>query len=331
MNNTFSRVCEINTGRVMVVTDLHGDWELYTRYRDYFMRYAEQDYTLVVAGDYIHSEGPAEYDQSLQIVLDLINLKRTLGSALIVLLGNHEMPHIYHIPLSKGAYIYTPRFESALGQHRSKVIDFFLSLPMWVRTKAGVSICHAGAFAEVNDPSAMDILFHFSHRSLLQNTADNIREEFIPRLRQYISAEMGIPYDEVVRQYLSVEGPDDPRYDDYMLGAVTSQDPDFRLLWSALFSANELVYGRKMYTRYVKTLLSTLSLDYHLQSVLVTGHIGCRGGYELLANNRQLRLASGVHAHPKSKAKVLIFDAAKPISNGRPLVPGLLDLDDLNA
>jgi hypothetical protein len=331
MNNAFSRVCEINTGRVMVVTDLHGDWELYKLYRDYFLRYMDQDYTLVIAGDYIHSEAPAEYDQSLRIVLDLIDLKRTVGSSLIVLLGNHEMPHIYHIPLSKGAYIYTPRFESVLGKHRAKVIGFFRSLPMWIHTKAGVSICHAGAFAEVNDPSAMDILFHFSHRSLLQNTARNLRAEYIPRLRQYISAEMGMPYDEVVKQYLSVEGPDDPRYDDYVLGAVTSQDPDFRLLWSALFSANELVYGRKMYTSYVKALLSALSLDYHRQNALVTGHIGCRGGFELLANNRQLRLASGVHADPLSKAKILIFDAKKTVSNARSLVTGLLNLDDLNS
>lgn len=331
MANYFSRVRQIDTGRVMVVTDLHGDWALYEKYRDHFLDSQNQGKvnTLVIAGDYIHSEGPVENDRSLEIVLDLIELKKNIASALIVLLGNHELPHIYHIPLVKGSHIYTPRFEANLGNHRQAVIDFLESLPFWIRTRAGVTICHAGAFNEVYDPKVMDILFNYSHRALLQNTADNMNTEFIPRLRQYISADMGMPYDDVVQQYLSVKGPDDPRYDDYVLGAVASQDPDFDLLWSALFTANELVYGRKTYAKHVRALLSALSQDYYRQTALVTGHIGCRGGYELLANNRQLRIASGVHSHPVTKAKALIFDAAKPVANARVLLSGLLGHTDI--
>ena len=312
----------------MVVTDLHGDWALYTQYRDHFLRLKDQDqlHTLVIAGDYIHSEGPAEYDQSLAVVLDLIDLKSTLGSALIVLLGNHELPHIYHIPLVKGEHIYTPRFESVLGVHRQTVINFFDSLPFWIRTKAGVSIGHAGAFSEAHNQLSIEKLFHFSHHDLLCYAEERLNAELRPIIRESIASDMGIPYGEVVKQYLSVESRDDSRYDDYLIGAVASQHPDFGLLWSAIFSANEHEYGSRDYTHYVKALLSALSQGYYRQNTIVTGHIGCRNGYRVMANNRQLRLASGVHSHPDLKAKALIFDAAQTVSNARGLLPGLLGL-----
>lgn len=309
----------------MVVTDLHGDWNLYQQYRDHFLSLRDQDqvHTLVLTGDFIHSEEPAEVDQSLAIVLDLIQLKASLGSALVVLLGNHELPHIYHIPLSRGVHIYTPRFETALGEHRQAVIYFFQTLPIWVRTRAGVSLCHAGAFGEVHDPAAMDRLFNFSHKDLLQYAENRMHKELRPMLRERISADMGMPYAEVVRLYLTVNGSEDPRYDDFLLGAVASQHPDFNLLWSALFSSNEHEYGNRTYTQHVKALLSVLSEGYSRQNVLVTGHIGCGGGYKVLANNRQLRLASGAHAHPKTAVKALIFDAATPVANARALLSGL--------
>ena len=82
MNNLGSRVHTIDTGRVMVVTDLHGDWDLYRQYRDAFLKLRDQDqaHTFVLTGDYIHSDEPEEFDQSLAIVLDLLRLKACLGS-----------------------------------------------------------------------------------------------------------------------------------------------------------------------------------------------------------------------------------------------------------
>jgi hypothetical protein len=325
------RVCEVESGTVMVVTDLHGDWAFYRGYRDLFLHLREQEkaHTLVIAGDFIHSEGPVEQDRSLDIVLDLMEQQRALGPALIVLLGNHEMPHIYHYPLSKGEHIYTPRFESVLGTHRREVISFFASLPLYVRTRAGVSICHAGAFAEVHDPVAMDQLRHFSHQSLLRYAEERLTNEIRQVLRKTIGDEMGIPYADVVRHYLAVESVEDPRYDDYLLGVVASQHPDFHLLWSALFNSNEMQYGRTAYAKHVKGLLSALSEGYATQQTLVTGHIGCRGGYSVMASNQQLRLASGVHAHPRTSAQALVFDASAPVTSARALLPGLLQLPDL--
>ncbi len=37
LSKTHPRLWSLDTGVAMVVTDLHGDWEAYTRYRDRFL------------------------------------------------------------------------------------------------------------------------------------------------------------------------------------------------------------------------------------------------------------------------------------------------------
>ena len=60
----------------MVVTDLHGDWEAYQRYRDRFVDLHARGQVdwLILTGDLIHREddGP---DRSIDLVLDLIELQ----------------------------------------------------------------------------------------------------------------------------------------------------------------------------------------------------------------------------------------------------------------
>ncbi|MDF1512519.1 MAG: metallophosphoesterase family protein [Anaerolineae bacterium] len=309
----------------MVVTDLHGDWDLYRRYRDHFLKQKARDelHTLVIAGDYIHSDGPPETDRSLDIVLDLMALQTALGSTVVTLLGNHELPHIYHIPLSRGERVYTPRFETALGSHRQQIYAFFDALPIWVPTRAGITICHAGAFSEVHNPANADLLFSFSHQKVLDYAGKLLVPEARPMLRQRIAEDMHMPYSDIVNAYLAVDSDTSPRYDDYLLGAAASQVKEFELLWSALFSSNELQYGSRIYSRHVKALLAALSEVFYPQHVLVTGHIGCPGGFKLLAHNHQLRLASGPHAYPAEAAKFLVFDAAQPVKDARDLLSGV--------
>lgn len=320
------RIRDIDSGRVMVVTDLHGDWQQYQRYRDYFLGLWSGDHncTLVIAGDYIHSEGPPEEDRSLDIVLDLMQLKASIGRNLVVLLGNHEFPHIYHIPLVRGSHLYTPRFEAVLGEYRQAVMQFFKSLPFWVRTKAGVSMCHAGAFEAVHDTFTMERLFSFSHEDLLVYGESILSDSVRQILYSRVSADIGIPYPELVRLYLAVMDATDPRYDDFLIGTLVGQHADFNLLWSILFSANEYEYGKKAYSQHVWGLLNILSSGYERQRVLICGHMGCRGGFEILAKNQQLRLASGVHAYPREEARALLFDAERPVKNARDLISGLL-------
>ena len=322
---TTHRVVDIDHGVVMVVTDLHGDWPLYERYRDIFLALRERELVdmLVFAGDFIHSEGPPETDKSLDIVLDLMALRETLGSRLIVLLGNHEMAHLYAVVLSKGDHTYTPRFEAALGRHRDAVLAFFDSLPFFVRTRAGVTVCHAGAFPQARDWNAMARLFAFSHRDVWARGAARAPLHYREPLRLRLGELSDAPYEDFVRDYFAITDPNDPHYDDYLISQFAMAEPDFDLLWEAFCESNELQYGEVAYSGYVAALLHHLSEDYAPQSVLVVGHVGCRNGYRVTAGGRQLRVASGIHAYPYESARYLLFDAGKPVTDVKALLPGI--------
>ncbi len=322
---TTERVITLEQGLTMIVTDLHGDGELYERYRDRFLALRAQGKadTLIITGDYIHREGAEECDASLDIALDLIALKRELGDDLIVLLGNHELPHLYHFSLAKGNTLYTPRFERALGEHRNQVLGFFAHSPFYVRTAAGVAICHAGSFPEAHNPAALKKLFTFSHQALMLETLGQIPAERRPALRDEIARQSGLRYPLLAKHYLAVSGPDDPRYDDYLIGVFAGQQPDFQLLWSAFFNANELDYGEEAYATHVAALLAGLSAGYVEQQILVTGHKKSHRGCELVAGGQQVRLASGSHARPYESAKYVLFDAGAPIKDARTLTIGL--------
>jgi len=318
-------VVAIDAGVVMLVTELHGDLPLYERYRDVFLELHRQGLaqTLIFAGDLIHSEGTGTVDSSLEIILDLIELDAALGSQLVVLLGNHEMPHVYHVPLAKGKFIYTPQFEGALGRHRRAVLEFFRQRPFFVRTAAGVTICHAGAFPEAGDPGLMDRLRVFSHARILSEVEEELADVHRPALRTAIEKATQTPYPELARLYCGVDSIEDPRYDDYLIGMLAGFRDDFKLLWSALFSRNERSSATCTYTDQVRNLLMDLSRDYRPQRALVTGHIGCRNGYRIAADGLQLRVASGAHAHPTTSAKYLLLDAGQAIGATDDLIVGL--------
>jgi len=324
-DRTPPRVVDIDTGVVMVVTDLHGDLPLYERYRDIFLELHRQGLaqTLIFAGDLIHSEGTGTADGSLEIILDLIELEAALNSRLVVLLGNHEMPHIYHVPLTKGRFVYTPQFEAVLGPHREAVLDFFRRRPFFARTAAGVTICHAGAFPEAGDPGSVDRLRVFSHARILSEIEEELADVHRPALRTALEEATQMPYPELAHLYCGVDSIEDPRYDDYLIGVLAGFRDDFKLLWSALFSRNEHAGGMRTYTGQVRNLLTDLSRDYRPQRVLVTGHIGCHNGYRIVANGLHLRVASGAHAHPTTSAKYLLFDAGQTIGRTKDLLQGL--------
>ena len=318
------RVVSLEAGVAMVVTDLHGDWDAYSRYRDRFLALharGQADY-LIFAGDLVHGQDAPRQDRSLDILLDILALRPTLGERLIYLLGNHELPHIYGITLQKGDRILTPLLEAALGQHREAVISLFESLPFYVRTRSGVSITHAGAAAETSASGAAPRLFNYSHRRILDAAAAALPAEQRPALRAGLGKFSGEDYGHMARAYLAVSGPDDPRYDDLLVGFLVSTLPDFELLWAALFTRNEQQFGEPNYAIFLDALLRDLSAGFHRQEALVTGHIPCRDGYRLVAG-RQLRLTSGAQTHPRQAARYLRFDVEKRVRQADDLLSGL--------
>lgn len=315
---------DLTEGQVMVVTDLHGDWDAYERYRDTFfqLRALGQADTLILNGDLIHASAPANEDKSLEIVLDLIRLKAELGDSLICVLGNHELPHIYSITLQKGDDLFTPRFEFAMGEHRQEIVSFFDSLPFYVRTPGGVSICHAGASTALGEPNGIERLFNLSHQKILDRTRAQITQEERPELIRAMRRKHGRTYNEMARKWFAITGLEDPRYDDFLVGTLASSDEDFELLWPALFTRNEKEYGKSSYQVLLTTLLKTLSTNFMHQSVLVTGHIDCKGGHKVV-NQQQLRLASAKHALPREAGRYLLFNTRAPFETAANLVPHL--------
>ena len=164
------RVIDLDSGIAMVVTDLHGAWDVYYRLRNRFLekyRLGEVQH-FILCGDLIHGEGGDETDSSLEMLLDVMSLQAELGSdTVIMLLGNHELPHIYGLSLAKGSIQYTPRFEASLTRldqyfssvyRRKNVVDFLASLPFFVRTKAGVMLTHAGASTNIASVALLERL-----------------------------------------------------------------------------------------------------------------------------------------------------------------------------
>ena len=312
----------------MVVTDLHGDWDAYRRYRDRFvdLQAGGRADVLIFTGDLIHAEG-TQVDRSLEIVLDVMALQAVYGPAILYFCGNHELPHIYGTSLAKGQRVYTPEFEKALAAsgRRTEVMALFDSLPFYLRTQAGVSLTHAGASVPMTDPANALKLFNWSHQQLLVWAEKVIAGEDVEALRTgYANSNQGIPYDILAHYFLAVSGPDDPRYDHLLRAFFAGNHPFFtRLLWPALFTRCENEYGRADYLIFLEAFLKALSADFSPQQFLVAGHIPLKkGGYQIIAK-QHLRLASAEHATPREAGHYLLFDTAQPIQDIKALVNNL--------
>ena len=330
------RIIDLNAGTAMVVTDLHGAWDVYRRLRDLFLTQRAKgsvDY-LVLCGDLIHSESTEEFDASLEMMIDVMTLQAELGAdRVIMLLGNHELPHIYGLTLAKGAIEYTPRFEAALTRldqrfrspfRRRDVTQFLAKLPFFARTKAGVLITHAGASSDITSAQHVDRLCSINHQDLIDIADGELKKFDISSLQRGYSHFTGISYEEQARRYLAVSGPDDPRYNELLrVLFLSGQNNDFDLMWNTLFSQNELEDGEASYLKTVKNFLQYFSENSpNEQRVLVAGHIGVKDGYAEVGK-QQLRVASYAHAFPKRAARYLMLDCETPVKTSSELVPRL--------
>jgi Calcineurin-like phosphoesterase len=317
LTKPYPRLWSLDAGVAMVVTDLHGDWMTYARYRDRFIELhaAGQADSLIFTGDLIHREPDAGDDRSLDIVLDLLALQKRYGEAIIYLCGNHELPHLYGFVLGKGNTEYTPGFEAALSRsgRRAAVLALFASLPFFIRTAAGVSITHAGASTPLADSAQASRLFDWNHQALRAWVDERLAQGERAELRSgYARLSGERSYDAMARRYLAVTGPDDPRYDDLLRGFMLTAHRDFGILRTALFTRCEQVDGEEAYAARLATALECLSIGYFPQRVLVAGHMATPGGHTIVAE-RHLRLASGAHAQPAAAGEYLLLDTAHSI------------------
>jgi hypothetical protein len=325
------RLWSLDAGVALVVTDLHGDWDTYARYRDRFVKLhaAGQADCLIFTGDLIHRESGAGADRSLDIVLDILALRERYGDSILYLCGNHELPHLYGFVLGKGNTEYTPSFEAALSQsgRRADVLALFEALPFFIRTAAGVSITHAGASAPLSDTAQAARLFDWDHQAVRAWAEERLAEGERAELRSgYAKLSGENSYDALARHYLAVSGPADPRYDDLLCGFLITAHPDFRIVRNALFTRCEQGDGEGAYTARLTAALECLSIGYAPQRLLVAGHIATPGGHAVVAQ-RHLRLASGAHAQPAASRAYLLFDTARSIARIDDLVADLQPIE----
>lgn len=321
------RFVNLTEGTAMIVTDLHGDRDAFNRYVSRFrtLYQAGEAQRLIFLGDVIHGYGPQQTDASLPMILDVLALREEFGAdRVLMLLGNHEMPHIYGVTLAKGDLEFTPRFEQMLGDHREKVLAFFDSLPFIIRTAAGAMLAHAGPEIEVIGQA--DMLRSFDHQAILRAAEQVIAQagDPTPLYRQY-SAVYRTPYQQDAAHYLGVKGPDDPRYSHLLRGFIISQqDPTFQVLWNALCTQNEIGLTEFAYVQVCQQFLAAFSADAPVpQRVIVSGHIITPLGGYTLVNRFHLRLSSATHARPREMGCYLLLDCAKPVRGANELLGSL--------
>ena len=324
----YLRVLDFNQGVAMIVTDLHGDWRLYCHYRDLFLEWHRQGrvHRLILCGDLIHREQSDQPDHSLAMLEDVMRLQNFYGPEVVVkLAGNHEIPHVYGMPLFRGGRQCTPAFEAALAKagptRRETIIAFLDSLPFYVRTAAGVLITHAGAHSASAVPAAREILEWFDHSALLER----VEQEMERRGREQMLAEYQetyqVDYQRLAQLFLAVQTSEDPRFYHLLRVSLLQGDPHFSLLWKTLFSGNE--NELENYPQVVADFLRVWSPGASVeQKFLVTGHIVAEGGYRTVGT-QQLRIASGAHAEPLTTARYLLLDCGQPVTVIDELVSGL--------
>lgn len=327
---SYPKAIDFETGTAKVVTDLHGNGKVYNHIRDTFLKQHKSGEVdrLIICGDLIHGYGDEAVDASLPMLLDVMRLQEQMGQdTVIMLMGNHEMPHVYSIPLSKGNMMFTPRFERALAEldrnpnsrySRADVITFLKSLPFVVRTKAGVLITHAGASPAIKTKADAELLLNFDHDKLLASTTEWIEDYDLDALREYGK------YRSQVRDMVAVDSPDDPRYLDMLRGQLLSANSgQFQFLWDVLFATNEMGWNEAAYEIVLKGYLLAISqVSSSRQRVIVAGHIGVQGGHKRVTDF-QLRLASYAHAHPEEAGQVLMLDCETPVTEASQLIPHL--------
>ena len=315
-----NRVLDLTAGVTMIVSDLHGDKDAFARHVGRFLQLHSRKRVqrIVFLGDLIHSDGPEAEDASLQIITDIMRMRATLGpDAVVALLGNHELPHLYGVILRRGQFEYTPRFEKLLSSsgRRADILAFFEQMPFYIRTAAGVAMTHAGpdgtAIAQFEE------LRRFDHAAIRSEYGYALTLNPDPnQLRTLYSDAMGMDYEVLARYYLAVDGPHDPRYDDLLRAFMISEHSrEFEVLWGALFTRCEKELSPALYARILAKFLETLSAGAPApQRFLVTGHIEVEGGHEWVTP-AHLRLASGKHAHPREAGEYLLFDVGAPVES----------------
>lgn len=287
---------DIDKGRIMLVSDIHGNKRDFDRVltRYYALKEKNKVDYLIFMGDMIHSyPNKNRKDESVAIIDKLISMKtNTDDGDVFCVLGNHEFVHIYNIELLKGKLEFSKWFEWKISKNRGLYINFFINMPLAIRTAGGVLIHHAGASnIYANNSFNLEFIKNFKHNhESFRSHLDNINT-----------------YD-----------PD--------IGVEFMHTRLGEWLWSCLTTGNEKEF-KNLYPSYIDEFLSFMSSDRlgREMNVLVSGHIAVDYGAEVISK-KQLRLCTSEGCLRDLEKKFLLFYAEKKYNSALELIEYCRDL-----
>jgi len=152
-------------GKLMIITDIHGNIDDFTRFMDIWENFKDEENHLVFTGDFIHAMG-LENDRSIEI-LDSVKSNFENSDNFHVLLGNHEWSVISKTSVYKAGINQTlsfeallkDRFEDKWQQKLEDYMNFFKKLPLAIKTDNKVFISHAGPPKNINN---IDEIIHLT-------------------------------------------------------------------------------------------------------------------------------------------------------------------------
>lgn len=141
-------------GRLIVVTDLHGNLNDYNTYLNLWDE-NDLDFHIVFTGDLIHGTDERT-DGSVEILDDAIRKSKKYPN-FHTLLGNHECAHITNDNIYKNNKDLLFEFKNLVSYkkgfiepHLTNYIKFFKNMPYFLTTANGLFISHSGPSDKVN-------------------------------------------------------------------------------------------------------------------------------------------------------------------------------------
>ena len=139
-------------GRLIVVSDLHGNFKDYKRYLKLWDK-DDSNSHIVFIGDLIHSMDGS--DGSVEIIEDALFKSREYSNY-HCLLGNHEWAHIVGRDIYKAGKNLIKDFEMLVAHKKgclepslTDYVNFFKRMPYFLKTSNGIFISHAGPSAHI--------------------------------------------------------------------------------------------------------------------------------------------------------------------------------------
>ena len=156
-------------GRLIVVTDLHGNFDDYEYYLSLWDE-TDPDFHIIFAGDLIHATDES-CDGSVEILDDAMAKSREFPN-FHTLLGNHEWAHITNQNIYKLDKSLLWEFKNLISNkkgciepHLTGYVEFFKTMPYFARTANGLFISHSGPSDKVKSLEAFEKIFEGDYSS----------------------------------------------------------------------------------------------------------------------------------------------------------------------